>query len=438
MNLSIYVVNYHYAVQGWGVIMEIKRDKYLNNLKVRMHNGMVKVITGIRRCGKSYLIFKLFRDYLRESGIDDKHIITAQLDLRSARSLRDPDAMIEYVKSRIVDYAVHYVLLDEVQLLPDFVEVLNELLASFNVDVYVTGSNSRFLSKDVITEFRGRGDEIHVFPLSFSEYMQTRADDDLYRAWADYIMYGGLPLQATMPTQEQKVSYLTNLFQETYVRDIVDRNGLRKTQELENLIDVLASATGSLTNASKIQATFKTALKSDISVNTIKSYVDCLQDAFLISEVRRFDIKGRKYIGAPMKYYFEDVGLRNARLGFRQNEETHLMENIIYNELRLRGFNVDVGIVNRRRVNERGHETVDHLEVDFVANLGSNRYYIQSAYRLPDTEKERQEKASLLRIDDSFKKIILVRDVVNVSRDERGIVTMGLFDFLLDPACLDR
>lgn len=417
--------------------MEISRQTYLDNLILRKHNGLVKIVTGVRRCGKSYLIFKLFRDHLRQSGIPDDHVIAAQLDLRSSRPLRDPDVMLAFIEDRIVDAREHYVLLDEVQMLPDFAEVLNELLVKPNVDIYVTGSNSRFLSRDVITEFRGRGDEVRIFPLTFAEFMQTRSDD-VYHAWADYVEYGGLPLVATMATDRQKVEYLTGLFEETYIRDIVERNGLRRTQELEDLIDILASATGSLTNAPKIQATFKSVLHSDISVNTIKSYIDCLEDAFLVHKAQRYDIKGRKYIGAPMKYYFEDVGLRNARLSFRQVEETHLMENVIYNELRARGFSVDVGVVNRRRRDSSGAESVDHLEVDFVANLGNRRYYLQSAYALPDEAKREQETASLRHIDDSFKKIVLVKDVINTQRDEKGIVTMGLFDFLLDPGSLDR
>ena len=417
--------------------MEIKRNKYLNALIERKHNGLVKVVTGIRRCGKSYLVFNLFRAHLREAGVPDDHVITAQLDLRRARSLRNPDAMLDYVNGRITDSGMHYVLLDEVQLLPDFVEVLNELLANPSVDAYVTGSNSRFLSKDVITEFRGRGDEVHVLPLTFAEFMQTRDDDELH-AWADYVEYGGLPLVATMRTEEQKATYLTNLFEETYIKDIVERNGLRKTQELEDLVDILASATGSLTNAPKIQATFKSALRSSISTATIRSYIDCLEDAFLVSEAKRYDIKGRKYIGAPVKYYFEDVGLRNARLKFRQVEETHLMENIIYNELRARSLSVDVGIVTKRYIDSDGRKATSTLEVDFVANRGSKRYYIQSAYALPDAAKREQESASLKRIGDSFKKIIVVKDTVNTTRDDDGIVTMSLFDFLLDPDSLDR
>lgn len=417
-------------------IVEIRRDKYLADLEARRHNGLVKVITGVRRCGKSYLVFRLFRDHLRSTGVPDDHVIAAQLDLRSARKLRDPDAMLDYVEGNIVDSGMHYVLLDEVQLLPDFVEVLNELLAKPNVDAYVTGSNSRLLSKDIITEFRGRGDEVHVFPLTFSEFASVH-EGDVYHAWADYVDYGGLPLVATMQTEQQKVAYLKNLFEETYILDIVERNGIRKTQELEDLMDVLASAAGSLTNAPKIQATFKSVLHSEISVNTVKSYIDHLKDAFLVSEARRYDIKGRKYVGTPQKYYFEDVGLRNARLGFRQVEETHLMENVIYNELRARGFAVDVGVVNRRRRNDDGREMTDHLEVDFVANMGSRRYYIQSAYALPDEAKTEQEKRPLRFIEDSFKKIVIVKDTVNVRRDENGIVTIGLFDFLLNADSLD-
>lgn len=417
--------------------MKIRRDKYLNALIERKHNGLVKVVTGIRRCGKSYLVFNLFREHLREVGVPDDHVITAQLDLRSAKSLRDPDAMLDFVYDKVKDSGMYYVLLDEVQLLPDFVEVLNELLANPSIDTYVTGSNSRFLSKDIITEFRGRGDEVHVFPLTFAEFMQIR-NDDVLRVWADYVEYGGLPLVAMMTSEERKATYLSNLFEETYIKDIVERNGLRKTQELEDLVNVLASATGSLTNASKIQATFKSVLHSNISTATIRSYIDCLEDAFLVSEAKRYDIKGRRYIGAPVKYYFEDVGLRNARLNFRQVEETHLMENVVYNELRARGLSVDVGIVTKRYIDGEGRKATSALEVDFVANCGSRRYYIQSAYALSDAAKREQESASLQRIDDSFKKIIIVKDVVNTTRDESGIVTMGLFDFLLDPDSLNN
>ena len=417
--------------------MEIRRDKYVKDLEIRRGNGLVKVITGVRRAGKSYLLFKLFRNLLREEGVSDDHVIELAFDLRSSRPLRDPDALLNWIRPKLQIGGERFVLLDEVQLLQDFEEVLNELAQMPGVDVYVTGSNSRFLSTDIVTEFRGRGDEVHVLPLTFGEFMQTR-DDGEARAWADYVEFGGLPLVATMATPEQKSTYLKNLFEETYIADIIERNGLRKTQELEDLINVLASATGSLTNASKIQATFKSVLKSDISLNTVKSYIGFLEDSFLVSAANRYDIKGRKYIGAPLKYYFEDVGLRNARVDFRQSEENHLMENVIYNELRYRGFSVDVGVVKSREYYGQGNRRSVAREVDFIANLAGRRYYIQSAFAIPDAEKAAQEKASLLGIDDSFKKIVVVKDVVNTSRDERGIVTMGLFDFLLDSNSLER
>lgn len=321
-------------------------------------------------------------------------------------------------------------------MLNDFEEVLNSLLHISNVDIYVTGSNSKFLSKDVITEFRGRGDEIHVFPLTFKEFMQVY-DGDMYRGFADYIVYGELPLISTMKTETQKVNYLTNLFNETYLKDIIERNHIEKTQELENLINVLASAIGSLTNPPKIQATFKSSIGSAISINTIRQYIEYLEDAFIISKAQRYNVKGRKYIGTPLKYYFEDIGLRNARLGFRQVEETHLMENIIYNELRYRGYSVDVGVVEKREMSENGKQIRKALEIDFVANLGSQRYYIQSALSMPTPEKQIQEKTSLINVADSFKKIIIVKDIVNVKRDENGIVTMSIYDFLLKENSLD-
>ena len=410
--------------------MEIRRDTYLDDLIARKHNGLIKVVTGIRRCGKSYLVFKIFRDHLREQGVPDEHVIEVAFDRRRTRNLRDPDALLDYLDPLLVGGGQRYILLDEVQLLPHFEEVLNELAAIPGVDIYVTGSNSKFLSKDVITEFRGRGDEVHVLPLTFSEFMQTRSDD-VRHAWADYVEFGGLPLVATMASQRQKVSYLTSLFETTYLKDIIERGGVRRTQELEDVVNILASSVGSLTNASKVQATFASELHSKISLNTVKSYIDLLEDAFLVHEAQRWDVKGRRYVGAPLKYYFEDVGLRNARLGFRQVEETHLMENIIYNELRARGYSVDVGLVRERCRTADGTLRQTSREVDFVANLGSRRYYIQSAYALPDERKRIQEKASLLAIGDSFKKIVVVKDTVNVTRDEDGIVTMGLFDFLL-------
>ena len=417
-------------------LVNIARDKYLRDLINRMNNGMIKVVTGIRRSGKSYLLFKLFYEYLLSQGVLESHIIKIELDQRKNRIYRDPDVILDYIETLIEDDKQYYILLDEVQMLNDFEEVLNSLLHISNVDIYVTGSNSKFLSKDVITEFRGRGDEIHVFPLTFKEFMQVY-DGDMYRGFADYIVYGGLPLISTMKTETQKVNYLTNLFNETYLKDIIERNHIEKTQELEDLINVLASAIGSLTNPPKIQATFKSSIGSAISINTIRQYIEYLEDAFIISKAQRYNVKGRKYIGTPLKYYFEDIGLRNARLGFRQVEETHLMENIIYNELRYRGYSVDVGVVEKRERSENGKQIRKALEIDFVANLGSQRYYIQSALSMPTPEKQIQEKTSLINVADSFKKIIIVKDIVNVKRDENGIVTMSIYDFLLKENSLD-
>ncbi len=416
--------------------MEIKRDKYLQDLIDRMHNRLIKVVTGIRRSGKSYLIFHIFQKYLLEQGTPQSHIISIELDQRKHRKYRNPDVILEYIESCIEDDEPYYILLDEIQLLSEFEEVLNSLLHIDNADVYVTGSNSRFLSKDVITEFRGRGDEIHIFPLTFREFMQVY-EGDIYHGWADYMLYGGLPLVSMMKTEEQKISYLTRLFEETYLKDIIERHRIEKTQELEDLVNVLASAVGSLTNVPKIEATFKSVLKSKISGNTIRQYIEYLEDAFIIHKANRYNVKGRKYIGTPMKYYFEDVGLRNARLGFRQVEENHLMENVIYNELRSRGYSVDVGLVEKRGLNLAGKSERKQLEIDFVANRGSQRYYIQSAFSMPTEEKQRQEKMSLLQVKDSFKKMILVKDVMNVMRDENGITTMSVYDFLLKEDSLE-
>lgn len=416
--------------------MNIRRDKYLNDLINRMHNGMIKVVTGIRRCGKSYLIFNIFKNYLLEQGIDEKHIVSIELDQRKDKKYRDPDIILDYIESCIADEEQYYILLDEVQLLEDFEEVLNSLLHIKNADVFVTGSNSKFLSKDVITEFRGRGDEIHIYPLTFKEFMQVY-EGDVYHGWAEYVIYGGLPLTVTMKTEEQKITYLIRLFEETYLKDIIERHHIEKSQELEDLVNVLASSIGSLTNVPKIEATFKSVIQSNISANTIRQYIEYLEDAFVISNASRYDVKGRKYIGTPLKYYFEDVGLRNARLGFRQIEETHIMENIVYNELRSRGYSVDVGVVEKRGLNWEGKQTRTYLEIDFIANLGSRRYYIQSAFSMPTEEKRMQEKASLVNVNDSFKKIILVKDVMNVTRDEDGITTMSIYDFLLKENSLE-
>ena len=423
--------------------MEIKRDRYLNRLIDRMHNGMVKVVTGIRRCGKTYLLFSLFGDYLRSEGVDDEHIIEVALDVEENAALRDPATLSAYLHSKIASRRERYYLfLDEVQYAisreelkdpdvpPRLYGVLNGLLRMRNVDVYVTGSNSKLLSRDVMTEFRGRGDEVHVRPLSFSEFMQA-FDGDRYQGWAEYTVYGGMPLALSMHTDEQKARYLEHLFEETYLKDVVDRYEIRKRDELDDLVNVLASGIGTLTNPSKLENTFRSVLRSKISANTISSYIGYLEDAFVIEEARRYDVKGRGYIGSPLKYYFEDMGLRNARLGFRRVEESHIMENVIYNELRVRGYSVDVGVVERR-VREEGRDVRKQLEVDFVANTGADRLYIQSALEMRTPEKLAQEKASLLGINDSFKKIVLVRDVVKPLRDEQGIVTMSVFDFLLD------
>lgn len=416
--------------------MEIKRDKYLEDLKDRMHNGMIKVVTGIRRCGKSYLIFNIFREYLLNEGIDEQHIIEMEFDKKENVKYRNPDELLKFVKDRNKDKKEHYVLLDEVQMLEDFEEVLNSLLHIKNLDIYVTGSNSKFLSSDVLTEFRGRGDEVHVYPLTFQEAMQNYKGD-IYHGWAEYVTYGGLPLVWGMRTDQQKIKYLTDLFEKTYISDIIDHNGIEKTEELETLLNVLASAVGSLTNPTKIEATFKSVLQSKISRNTIVQYIGYLKDAFIINEANRYDVKGRKYIGTPLKYYYEDIGLRNARLGFRQVEEAHLMENAVYNELLSRRYMVDVGVVETRKRNKEGKQEKRKLEIDFVANMGSRRYYIQSAFQIPDQEKERQEKESLNNVDDSFKKIVLVRDVVKTSRDEKGIVTMSIYDFLMNKNSLE-
>lgn len=428
--------------------MEIRRDKYLNDLVVRKGNGMIKVVTGIRRCGKTYLVFDLFVRHLIESGVPEDHIIALALDDRANVRYRDVDALYDYLMERIGnDQGVYYVLLDEVQYAitvkelrskdesPALYGVLNGLLHRRNVDVYVTGSNSKLLSTDVMTEFRGRGDEVRIHPLTFAEFMQA-FDGDRQAGWAEYVMYGGLPLTLSMHTPEQKASYLTGLFEEVYLSDVIERNHLTKSQELESLLNVLASSIGSLTNPSKIEATFRSELHSRLDADTVKRYIGHLGEAFLVSEATRYDVKGRRYIGTPKKYYFEDMGLRNARLGFRQVEESHIMENIIYNELRARGFSVDVGVVDRRMKNN-GHDERRRYEVDFVANLGYRRYYIQSALQLDTPEKAAQEKRSLSLIEDSFRKIVVVNRVMCPYMDDDGILTMGLFDFLLNPNSLD-
>lgn len=411
--------------------MEIKRNIYLDKLIRKKKNGLIKVVTGVRRCGKSYLLFHLFHDHLVNSGVPEDHIIEVALDDRSNKELRDPDIMLQFIKKNLRDKEDYYIVLDEVQYLDEFEDVLNSLLHIRNADVYVTGSNSKFLSSDVITQFRGRGDEIHIYPLSFSEYTSVY-QGTLDEAWDDYLIYGGLPLILSMEAPEDKAGYLGSLFQKVYISDIVERHNVRNKAELDELVDILASAIGSYTNQNKLVRTFKSVKGKSISDKTIKNYIDYLIDSFLISKAVRFDIKGKKYIGQSSKYYFEDVGLRNVRLGFRQVEPTHLMENIIYNELRVRGYHVDVGMVERCETNKEGKRGKKQLEVDFVATRGSEKYYIQSAFALPTNEKMAQEQRSLLDISDSFRKIIVVGDNIKVRRDENGIIMIGLRNFLLN------
>lgn len=413
----------------------IKRDIYLNRLIERRENGLIKVVTGIRRCGKSYLLFKLYYQYLLASGIDASRIIRIPLDDEEYEELHESKRLSAYIKERLTDDDMWYIFLDEVQLCSGFEAVLNGLNRRENVDIYVTGSNSKFLSSDVLTEFRGRGDEVRVYPLSFSEYLSAHPGDK-YEAWNDYYTYGGLPLILSRNSDELKSRYLIDLCRELYLKDIEERNRLRGDHVMEALVNVLASAVGSLTNPSKLANTFASN-GIPVSDKTVSAYIGYLLDAFFISRAERYDIKGKKYIASPYKYYFTDVGLRNAQLNFRQQEENHIMENIIYNELLVRGFNVDVGVVDYSQRDENGKSIRKRLEVDFICNKGSKRYYIQSAFAIPDEEKMKQEKSSLVRIGDSFKKMIVVKDNIKLWRNEEGIVVMGIMDFLLDPNSLD-
>lgn len=420
----------------WRFIMEIKRDYYLEQIKLRENNGMIKVITGIRRCGKSYLLFKLFMKELLNNGIDREHIIDIALDGIENEELREPHTLYNYIKSKIVDDDQYYILLDEIQFVGRFPEVLNSLQRLDNVDIYVTGSNSKFLSSDILTEFRGRGDEIRVYPLSYSEFCSAFSGSQ-EEALAEYMTFGGLPKILSFKTDAQKAKYLTDLFTETYIKDLIDHNKIMNSDELEDLVNVIASSIGSLTNPSKLERTFESLLHSNITDKTIKTYIEYLKQAFLIDTAIRYDIKGKKYINTPLKIYFTDLGLRNARLGFRQIEETHLMENIVYNELRRRGYSVDVGVVEIREKNEDDVWTKKQIEVDFVAYKGNNKYYIQSAYALPDIAKKEQEERPLLSINDSFKKIVIVGNYIKLKRDEMGITTMSLREFLLNENSLD-
>ena len=431
--------------------MEIRRNFYLDKLIKRKNNGFIKVITGIRRCGKSYLLNNLFYHHLLESGVDADHIIRFAFDsaddlYRIGESLigiekekrgADPEKFMAYVRTKVVDNGMYYLLLDEIQMLDCFEAVLNSYLRKDNMDVFVTGSNAKFLSKDIATEFAGRGDEVHMYPLSFAEFMSVY-EGDKYMGLSEYMLYGGIPLVVLRDGANDKAAALQNLFREIYIQDIVRRNRVKNIGELEDLLNILSSAIGSLTNPEKLKNTFRTVKKSKITSNTIKKYLDYFEDSFLIESAQRYDIKGKAYIETPKKYYFSDLGLRNARINFRQFEQTHSMENVIYNELRMRGYSVDVGVVPIAEKDRNGKVTRKQLEVDFVCNLGSSRYYIQSAYTLPDETKRTQEVRPFRKIDDSFKKIIITRDMVPTQYDEYGILTINIYDFLLDPKCLEK
>ena len=416
--------------------MNIKRQQYLDQLIASQRNGLVKIITGIRRCGKSYLLFKLFHDYLNSQGIADDHIIQIALDDRTNKELRDPDNLLKYIKEQITDKDLYYIILDEIQMVDEFTDVLNSLLHISNADVYVTGSNSHFLSTDIVTEFRGRGDEIHLFPLSFSEYCEGY-NGSTDQAWKDYYTYGGLPLVLTLDTDKKKEDYLSNLYKSVYLVDVLERHKIKNIGEFDELVKIISSSIGSSCNPTKLANTFKNVKNVAIHHQTINKYLGFLEDAFLVEKSIRYNIKWKKYINTLAKYYFSDLGIRNALLGFRQQEETHIMENIIYNELRTRGLHVDVGMVETREPDKNGRLIRKQLEVDFVVNQGSQRYYIQSAFAMPTLEKEAQESASLLLINDSFKKIIIVKDDIKPKRNEEGILTIGLKDFLLDKNSLN-
>ena len=411
---------------------EIKRDTYLNKLINKKENNLIKIITGVRRCGKSYLLDPLFKNHLIQSGVSEDHIIKIELDKEENKQYCDSHKLNKYIKSQIKDKKMYYILLDEIQLVENFEGVLNSLLYERNLDVYVTGSNSKFLSTDIITEFRGRGDEIKVLPLSFSEYVSA-FDGDNRQAWNEYIMYGGLPLILSKKTDEEKSKYLKDLFDHTYIKDIIERNNIQRVDVLDAIINMLASAVGSLTNPKKLYDTFVSSGEKEISANTVNSYIKHIEDSFIVNKSERYDVKGKKYIQTPQKYYFSDIGLRNARLNFRQQEENHLMENIIYNELIIRGYNVDVGVVEVRDENKSRKQ----LEVDFVCNLGNKRYYVQSALNLDTREKTIQEERPLMNINDNFKKIIVVKDDIKHWFTEEGILVVGIQEFLLDKNSLD-
>lgn len=415
---------------------EIKRDFYLNQLIKKDGNGQIKVITGIRRCGKSYLLKKIFYKYLLKNN-DENHIIYIPLDIKENEPLLDGNNFIKHVKSLIKDNKKYYLLIDEVQKMDDFVPVLNTFLYMDDIEVYVTGSNAKLLSKDIVTEFRGRGDEIHIYPLSFSEYMSAFAGDQ-YEGYEQYSIYGGLPRTLSFETDIERSNYLKDLFKETYISDIIERNNITNVDELNELLNVISSQIGSLTNPYNLQNTFKSEKNMILNDKTISKYLSYFEDAFLITKAERYDVKGKKHINSPYKYYFEDVGLRNARLNFRQLDKGHIMENIIYNELLRRGYNIDVGVVEVNKTSKNGSRLKPQYEVDFVCNLGSKRIYIQSAYEMKDDLKELQERKSLLNIGDSFKKVIIVGDVSKPRMDDKGIITMGIYYFLLNENCLNQ
>lgn len=410
--------------------MEIKRDYYLNQLIEAKNDKLIKIVTGIRRCGKSYLLNTIFYNYLKSEGIDENHIIKVALDDSDYENLLEPKNLSKFIKEKIVDKKVYYIILDEIQLVNNFEGVLNGLLRIENIDIYVTGSNSKFLSTDIVTEFRGRGEEIRIYPLSYSEFMSVFEGDKL-EAWAEYCTYGGLPLVISMKSDERKMSYLKEQQKNVYINDVIERNNVKNDSELINLIEVISSSIGSLSNPKKISDTFKSTANINIDPKTISSYLKYLEEAFIIEKTNRYDVKGKKYLNTPYKFYFSDIGIRNSFINFRQQEETHIMENIIYLELKRRGFNVDVGVIELKTT--KGNEYIyKQLEIDFIANKGNNKYYIQSAFNMPSTEKIEQEERPLLKINDSFKKFIIVKDYIKRNRDENGIITMSIFDFLLD------
>lgn len=410
----------------------IKRDIYLQKIIDRMNNGMIKVITGIRRCGKSYLLFEIFYKYLLENGVSNSHIITLQLDDRLNIKYRNPDVLCDFIHSKIIDFQKYYILLDEVQLVQNFEEVLISFLHIQNVDIYVTGSNAKFLSSDIITEFRGRGDQIYLSPLSFKEFFSA-SQFEYEDAYNEYSMFGGMPYLLFCKTDEQKISYLNNLFKETYIKDIVNRYNLRNIDVLEDILNIISSSIGSLTNPNKLSNSFKSIKNQIVAPNTINQYLEYCVDSFLIRKAYRYDVKGKKYIDTPLKYYFTDIGLRNAMLGFRQQEESHIMENIIYNELIIRGYNVDVGVITISEKNQNNNYVRKQIEVDFVCNLGYERYYIQSALNVDSIKKRNQEERPLIKIDDSFRKIIIVKNNIKKWKDDNGVLFLGLKEFLLNP-----